>query len=688
MGTAGSATGEFIYAKEELECRFDAYSGRLLSVRRGETTFATSGLVVDVGVDGRYALGTLEYRPLDGLHTWELPLIVPNGGGSANARFLGHSLDGDGRLHLNYAFDGLLLSVEYAVRAGTLCIEADIRNAASSRRLVEGVAFLLPQALPNEASLRFEFPGNVPHGVYSADELRASDAPIATGLVNPVIHAAMGDLSFNVLFVDEEEKWATAVYRAAEPSLVYANVAAVECFLEPGESFRCGTLYVQPVGRLSPSEAVRALYASRGWTPPTDGVRDGVLYSCHPYGTMDSGFQDRRTISEFADALPGLKAIGVDHVWVLPIFEHLDRGVYHPTDQAIIDPRYGTDDDVAAFSRTAHELGMTLLFDYVPHGPEPEDPLGVKLRQWAAVDRGGQPVIEWNCLSFDMANPDYQAYFRALVHDHVDRFDIDGSRIDCAMGGLTNWKPAPGNRPSSSNLKGGVAISRTIREALAEKGKKPLVTPENFNPVPVYAPYTDAFYDMALYRVLFELENAGLEPAEYAARLTHWLETELRFTPEGYIKLRFLGNHDTVSWVWQKRRATEAYGVEKAKALWVLISSIDGMPMLYQGDEDASIYRRTGPDLRSFFTSLFEARKTWLGNEYDIRYQKTDSPIVAFARTNGTRRRWVAVNLSPEPASCTAAAVVRDVLYGACDVGGDGRSVSLQGYGYVLAATE
>ena len=498
----------------------------------------------------------------------------------------------------------------------------------------------------------------------------------------------MGDLHYNVLFVNEEEKWSTGVYRSANDSLVYANLAAVECRLDPGERLRCGTLYLQLVGRESPSEAVRELYAARGWTPPRNGIRDGVLYSCHPHGTMDSGFKDRRTMAEFAEELPRLKAMGVDHVWLLPIFEHLDRGVYHPTDQAIIDPRYGTDDDVAAFARKAHELGMTLLFDYVPHGPEAEDPLGVELRRWAAVDRSGQPVIEWNCLSFDMANPEYQAYFRTLVHDHVDRFDIDGSRIDCAMGGLTNWKPYPGKRPSSSNLKGGVAISRTIREAIVEKGKKPLVTPENFHPVPVYAPYTDVFYDMALYRVLFELEAAGVQPTEYAARLTHWLVSELKFTPGGYVKLRFLGNHDTVSWVWQKRRATEAYGMEKAMALWALLSCIDGMPMLYQGDEDASIYRRPGPELRGFFTSLFEARRTWLGNDYDIAYQETGSSIEAFLRTNDTSRRWVAVNVSPEPAACVAVSPVRDVLYGACELGRDGRTVTLQGYGYVLTDAE
>ena len=48
-------------------------------------------------------------------------------------------------------------------------------------------------------------------------------------------------------------------------------------------------------------------------------------------------------------------------------------------------------------------------------------------------------------------------------------------------------------------------------------------------------------------------------------------------------EVRFLGNHDTVSWVWQSKRAVDCYGVGGAKALFALISLIDGVPMIYQG---------------------------------------------------------------------------------------------------------
>lgn len=678
-----TVTDRMYYKQDGISCVFDLQTGRLLSVSNENMNVDTNGLFLDVGIDEQYQLGFLSYHSLDGRNTWELPPIQLNVPNRKTPRFLGHT-EKDGQIKMYYRYSGLDVTVCYRVAMGTLEIDAEIKNTESKKRLVNGVAFVFNHECSDGiGELLFEYPGNVPHQVFKAEQLNTSEA-VETGLVNSVIHASIHENHYNLLFVDEEEKWATAVIKESDHSVMYVQNAAVECELEADDSINVGTLYVQLIGEGDAYGAVRKLYERKGWCPPADGMTDGVLYSCHPHGTMDAGFPDRLTMREYADELPALKAMGIDHLWVLPIFEHLDRGVYHPTDQAIIDPRYGTEEDVRYFSQKAHELGMTLLFDYVPHGPEIDDPLGKKYRSWASEDREGNPVIEWNCLSFDMANPEYQHYIYELVQNHVERFDIDGSRIDCAMGGLTNFRPYSGNRPSSSNLKGGVAISKTIRAAIRDMGKKPLVTPENFNPVPAYAPYSDVFYDMALYRVLFELCEEGAGPETMANRLRHWLDTEMKCTPKGYLKLRFLGNHDTVTWVWHSKRATEIFGTELAKALWVLMSTIDGIPMIYQGDECASIYRGSGPNLIRFFSELFAARKNFLGNNYDISYMDTDGPIIAYTRKNGCQARLVAVNLSSEPASFTveSADALGENLYGYSTRSGE--LLQLSGYGYAI----
>ncbi|WP_274361265.1 alpha-amylase family glycosyl hydrolase [Paenibacillus thermotolerans] len=666
------------YFHDGTECVFDRTTGRLLRIANDYMTLPVGELLIDVGIDGHFVLGRLRYHSLDPLHTWETPPIVPLIGQENAWEFTGYN-DRLDALQMFYKVSDLEVSVRYAVISGTLEITASITNLRNEKRLINGVGFLLQLQSNGETS--FDFPGNVPHPVFRSSELQ-SFQPVVAGLVNPVIHSECADGHLNVLFLDEEEKWGTGVYADEAGGLCYVNLAGVESYLDVNESFFCGTLYVQPLGRRDRFEPIRDLYRRKGWNPPANGHTEGVLYSCHPFGTMDSGFPTARTMREFAEDLPALKRMGIDHVWVLPIFEHLSRGVYHPTDQRIIDSRYGTDEDVAFFSRKLHDLGMTLLFDYVPHGPELDDPIGIEYRRWAAVDRDGKPKIEWNCLSFDMTNPEYREYTKGLVMEHVDRFDIDGSRIDCAMGGLSNWNPVTGNRPSSSSVRGGVSISKAIRDGIVAKGKKPIVTPENFNPLPFYAPYTDIFYDFPLYRVLFELENADVTEAEYVFRLTRWLHAEMMSAPERYLKLRFLGNHDTVTWVWQKARATAVYGMEKAKALWVLMSCIDGIPMIYQGDEDASIYNGNGPDLRSFFTELFQARKTWLGNEYNVTYLFTGTPIMAFTREHLGNRRLIVVNLSSQNRECALDYAWDETVFGQPQP--ESGKIRLDKYGYSI----
>ena len=58
------------------------------------------------------------------------------------------------------------------------------------------------------------------------------------------------------------------------------------------------------------------------------------------------------------------------------------------------------------------------------------------------------------------------------------------------------------------------------------------------------------------------------DPAAFVEGLTDYLERESWLLPENYHKMRFLGNHDTVSWVWQSKRAADCYGIGGAKALF------------------------------------------------------------------------------------------------------------------------
>ena len=574
--------------------------------------YGVKEIVYDLGWNEKNLTGLLQYESLLNKHTWELPVIRPNADYS------------------NAKFDAIKLELKEANNVLT----AKIRITNPTRKTVWLNGVTIAAVLDYEPNINFRFPANVPHGVFKIDELENLN-PIEAGLSNFCVALETPRTKLNIMFINPEEKWATGVWKNGN-KIYIAFTASVEANLEPNENLTLETLYIQPVNlKENALNQARAFVEKLGFTPPKDGMGyAGVMYSCHPFGTMDAGFASLdENLFEYAKRLPDLAVMGIEHIWLLPVFDHNESGVYHSNDQDVIDERYGGEEACKYFCEEAKKLGMSVLFDYVPHGPVPEHPLAANNPDWLSKRRDGPIHIEWECVSMDYNHPGYLEYSKKLAAGHVRRFGIQGARIDCAMGGLSNWKPRPGKRPSSSSICAGVKISKAIRDGFLQENVKPLNMPENFHPVPVYYPYTDVFYGFNLYRVLCELESLfKTNPAEYAAKLINWLKDERDIMPQNMGKLRFLGNHDTVSWVWQAKRATAIYGVDGAKALWALFSLIDGMVMIYQGDEDPAQYNNPdGPNLTEFFTKLFKERKK-LSHSAETKYLHTGTPLCAFER--------------------------------------------------------
>ena len=624
-------------------------------------TLKLDGIYVDVGCDGAFLQKTVGYQRFWDMNTWDLAPIVPMPRTPlAPEKTTAAQAEG---LTLTHELEGLEITLAFQPMANALRLDASIRSNRSYVSELQGVHFQLRGITVPEGTT-FRFPGNTPGGVFDVAQLRPFGVQ-QTDYCNPVtLVRTSEDTGFNALFLDTEEKWSTGVYRDRDGKLNISFLAMVECLIQPGETVQVGSLYLQTTAA-DAFAPIQALYQELGYHTPGTGFVSGPMYSCHPAGTMDSGFRDTKTMRKYAESLPGLAQMGVETVWVLPIFEHTGRGVYEPTDQHLIDPRYGDDADVRAYVDAAHDLGIRVLFDYVPHGPYPVDPLAKEHPEWCSTARSGEQQIEWDCVSFDMANPDYHAYTSALAQNHVERFDVDGGRIDCAMGGLSNWSPQPGNRASSSGLKGGQGIVRALRSGFEASGKTPLLLPENFHPLPFYAEITDIFYDMPLYKLMHDLREKGADETTFATTLARWLSDEHSVSVPGQLKLRFLGNHDTVSWTWDQMRATGVYGVEKAQALWTLMSTIDGVPFLYMGDEDSSLYHfPAGYDLREFFTQLFAARKAYLSDDMTTEYLLNDQAIIAFRRCNDQAQRLVLINLSQEELRYDLPEGAFSVLYG------------------------
>src|SRR5216683_2753102 len=96
-------------------------------------------------------------------------------------------------------------------------------------------------------------------------------------------------------------------------------------------------------------------------------LSDAVLYQIYPQSFADSngdGIGDLRGIAEHLDYLAWL---GVTTVWLNPCFVSPMRDAgYDVADYLKIDPRYGTNDDLAVLAGEARARGIRLLLDLVP----------------------------------------------------------------------------------------------------------------------------------------------------------------------------------------------------------------------------------------------------------------------------------------------------------------------------------
>lgn len=646
-----------ILENANLSCSFDSISGQLCQVRRDGLNLPFTGFSFDFGCDGKMVNDLLRYESMLEFRTWNLPDIKPTGKRFALSPV---SVEPEkDQLTVTYRLPMAQVQVCYALKARFLKVDMALTNLTQAPLYLNTCAFML--GLDVAENVVFDFPANAPiHHCHSAE--LAELEPVQTGLINFATHTRLSGGDLNLLFIDMTEKWGCGAYRSGNTTHYVYN-AGLEVDLYPGETCQVGSLYIAPCAPAdgNPYLQIRSIVEELGFEATQDGIHDGVMYSCHPSGTMDAGFPLKDDLYQYAEYLPKLKEMGINHVWLLPVFDHNEHGVYHSNDQSVIHERYGGEEGCKYYCDKAHELGMTILFDYVPHGPAPEFPVARDNPEWPSKRRDGSLQDEWECVSMDYNHPGYQEYTARLVHDHVRRFGVDGSRIDCAMGGLSNWRPYKDNRPSGNSVLAGVHITEAIREGFLRGGKRSFILPENFNPLPNYYHCTDLFYSMNLYRAFVELEGLlHTDPGQYVQLLADFLEREALITPENYHKLRFLGNHDTVSWVWQCKRAVDCYGTDGAKMLFALICLIDGVPMLYQGDEDPTIYGHEGENLTEYFTMLLHHRKQWIPQGNVTEYLKTDNGVFAFIRrpgkasdspyaTQGTDPVLVLINLSSEP---------------------------------------
>src|SRR3954466_15047079 len=94
----------------------------------------------------------------------------------------------------------------------------------------------------------------------------------------------------------------------------------------------------------------------------------GVIYQIYPRSFHDSNGDGVGDLRGIIRRLPYLVDLGVDAIWISPIFVSpmADFG-YDIAHYIDIDPLFGTREDLDELVATAHQLGLKVILDFVPN---------------------------------------------------------------------------------------------------------------------------------------------------------------------------------------------------------------------------------------------------------------------------------------------------------------------------------
>ena len=150
------------------------------------------------------------------------------------------------------------------------------------------------------------------------------------------------------------------------------------------------------------------------------------------------------TLRAAIERLPFLRSVGVDALWLMPIYPIGIEGrkgslgsYYSIRDYKAVNEEFGTEDDFRAFVSAAHALGMKVLLDWVAnHTARDARWISERPADWYERDAEGVAKVPWDwtdTAKLNYANHDVWRGQIDAMRYWVEEFGVDGFRCDMAM---------------------------------------------------------------------------------------------------------------------------------------------------------------------------------------------------------------------------------------------------------------
>ena len=405
---------------------------------------------------------------------------------------------------------------------------------------------------------------------------------------------------------------------------------------------------------------------------PATPAKDDAASLVHPewskkavmYEVNIRQYTPEGTFAAFTKALPRLKELGVDVLWIMPVqpIGKVERkgslgSYYSIADYTAVNPEFGTEADFKAMVDAAHALGLKVILDWVANHTAFDHHWTTEHKDWytlrpdgtisRAIDPGGKETDWSDVADLNYGNPAMRAAMIGEMKWWVERTGIDGFRCDVA--GFVPKDFWAEVRAALDPVKPGMFFLAEWEDPELHKS-------------------FDATYGWELFHLLNDVSQAKKGVNELDG---YFAKQDSLFPPDAY-RLYFTSNHDENSW---NGTEFERMGANHMPSFVLSATVRGGMPLLYSGQE-AGLTRRLpffekdsidwkASPLTEFYRRVFELKHSqeslwngpWGAAQTRLATRGGDR-VYAFVRSRasgGTADKSVVVftNFDAKPATVT-----------------------------------
>ncbi|MGH2530981.1 MAG: alpha-amylase family glycosyl hydrolase [Thermomicrobiales bacterium] len=293
--------------------------------------------------------------------------------------------------------------------------------------------------------------------------------------------------------------------------------------------------------------------------------------------------------------------LGVDCIWLMPVFESTSYHGYDVVDYQRIDEDYGTNEDFARLVAEAERRGIRIILDLVlnhtsrdhpwfqealgdpdspyrdyyiwsDEKPDYKGPWGQEVWHTSPVADEYYYGIFWEGMpDLNYRNPDVTAFAEETTEFWLTEMGVDGFRLD-AIKHLIEDGPVQENTPETHDwLRGYGAFVESVAPDALTVGEIFGATPSVLTPY--FPDQLDSYFLFQIGETLHAAANFG-QAGPFVTAVERAVDglPDQRFAP-------FLTNHD------QTRSMTLLENVDEAKVAALALLTLPGIPFIYYGEE-------------------------------------------------------------------------------------------------------